>query len=577
MRDSRADSFDDGDEDEDARRKLVGEISRLETLNPLPAGSGSAGGSGRRKRSRLSGREGGPCSQLCIGLVNVELLVVGVVLLATGPDEAEIEESEIESAEGPAEVMFAVGLACVGVAALGVAACCCSAADSTLAYAYFVAMLLLTCAAAWAGWFVLGNMALVAQEVQVHASNHWEEWLALLPARAQERINATDPECMETYSDECWSALVALDGVDADPLDLEGDMRFGGGLVAFLLVFPLIGLCLAKRRLATVTILRKTESALAAVSLLCGLGLLTLSGFFSSGTHQLASAIGGWAVEAIAVLGVLLLATSCTLCTAPDTAAAAAADGMIVGGGGGGGRTKRCSGMVLALLSLVLGVSVCACFFAQQAVFDAIVKAISHEELVDLLGDLLAIYCADHYSGGGGGGGGAGGGAVNGTGSDGSWEWESDLLVEEEGDHTPAAGGGGNGTAGWGGVGINNGTSTSGFIWGGGAADGDDECEEMMTTMTAEEGGGGGSGRGMGRGSRMSHAHSAGLRNWDDLAPYVFAWLDTMGRWLVLLLAVTTARAVLLLKCIGRLSRHEHGGGGGGEYAELNSDQAGVM
>jgi len=75
----------------------------------------------------------------------------------------------------------------------------------------------------------------------------------------------------------------------------------------------------------------------------------------------------------------------------------------------------------------------------------------------------------------------------------------------------------------------------------------------------------------------MSHAHSAGLRNWDDLAPYVFAWLDTMGRWLVLLLAVTTARAVLLLKCIGRLSRHEHGGGGGGEYAELNSDQAGVM
>jgi hypothetical protein len=117
---------------------------------------------------------------------------------------------------------------------------------------------------------VIGNMALIAQEVQVYASSHWSEFLALLPAASRQRINETDPGCMERYTEECWDAVVIL-GDSSDPLNVQEDMRIGGGLVAFLLAFPLVGLCLAKRRLHRATILQKTESALAAVTLLCGI------------------------------------------------------------------------------------------------------------------------------------------------------------------------------------------------------------------------------------------------------------------------------------------------------------------
>lgn len=138
-------SDEDVDEEEEARQRLVGEITRLQTDNPAAAARGSGG-----KRERR-GRSGGPCSQLCIGLVNVELVVVGIVLLVYGPDEEEVEESAIESLEAPAEVIFTVGVSCLSVGLLGMGACLCGDADSTLAYAHFVGMLLLTCMAAWAG------------------------------------------------------------------------------------------------------------------------------------------------------------------------------------------------------------------------------------------------------------------------------------------------------------------------------------------------------------------------------------------------------------------------------------------
>ena len=262
-------------------------------------------------------------------------------------------------------------------------------------------------------------------------------------------------------------------------------------------------------------------------------------------------------MEALALLGILLLLSSCTLCTAPDEARAHSDSGD-----GGGSRTKQWAGRLLALLSLVLAVSVCVCFFAQQLVFEAIGAAISDEELEDLLGDLHAIYCADHYSDGGGNA------SAAGNGTDGSWEatdnaaWESELDVDFEA-----------------GVGLNasavNGTS----LWGD-----ERDCETMLS------------------GNPMAHA-GLGLRSWADLSPLVFAWLvcqsdlaalllaytlthygstdecahagmqDTAGRWLVLLLGVTAARAVLLLKC----SASRHGSGSQGVYVTLDSDQAGVM
>lgn len=118
---------------------------------------------------------------------------------------------------------------------------------------------------------MIGNMELVAQEVQVYASTHWSEILALLPAASRQRINETDPECMERYTEECWGAVAIL-GDASDPLlNAQQDMHIGGALVALLLVFPLVGLCLAKRRLHRATIVHKTESALAAVTLLCGI------------------------------------------------------------------------------------------------------------------------------------------------------------------------------------------------------------------------------------------------------------------------------------------------------------------
>ena len=329
--------------------------------------------------------------------------------------------------------------------------------------------------------------------------------------------------------------LLVLLGSDSDPLNLQDNMRIGGGLVAFLLAFPLVGLCLAKRRLATATILRKTESALAAVTLFCGISLLGLSGFFSSGTHHLASAIGGWAVEAIALLGILLLVTSCTLCTAPDTQG----ERVGIGERGGGSCAKECAGRLLAVLSFLVGVAACMCFFAQQTVFDAIGNAVSDEELEELLGDLHAIYCADHYNGGDSVG-------RNDT-TTGSWGWEvteegqgemaSDLDVEFEAEPEPRSG-------------HFNASSADGLPWGD-----QRDCEEMLAG-----------------GRMMEHA---GLRTWADLSPLVFAWLDTAGRWLVLLFGVTTARAVLLLKCA--TSRHDYGSASRGMYAELDSDQAGVM
>ena len=289
------------------------------------------------------------------------------------------------------------------------------------------------------------------------------------------------------------------------------------------------------------------------------MSLLGLSGFFSSGTHQLLSSIGGWAVEALALLGILLLLSSCTLCTAPDERQIGNGD---TGGDGGGSRSKKWAGRLLAVLSFVFAVSVCVCFFAQQTVFDAIGLAISDEELEELLGDLHAIYCADHYSDDGGGI------SDGGNGTDGSWEatntaeWESELDIEFE------AGVGQPGVFNTSAV---NGTSLS--VWGD-----ERDCETMLS------------------GDPMAHA---GLRSWADLSPLVFAWLvcqsdfavlpcvhsyatdecahggtqDTAGRWLVLLLGVTAARAVLLLKC----GTSRHGSGNQGVYVALDSDQAGVM
>ena len=181
-------------------------------------------------------------------------------------------------------------------------------------------------------------------------------------------------------------------------------------------------------------------------------------------------------MEALALLGILLLLSSCTLCTAPDEARAHSDSGD-----GGGSRTKQWAGRLLALLSLVLAVSVCACFFAQQLVFEAIGAAISDEELEDLLGDLHAIYCADHYSDGGGNA------SAAGNGTDGSWEatdnavWESELDVEFEAVNASAV----------------NGTS----LW----CD-ERDCETMLS------------------GNPMAHA-GLGLRSWADLSPLVFAWL----------------------------------------------------
>ena len=54
---------------------------------------------------------------------------------------------------------------------------------------------------------------------------------------------------------------------------------------------------LAKRRLASETIARKTESAWALASLASGAALVGLSAFFSSGTHRLAAPLGGWMME----------------------------------------------------------------------------------------------------------------------------------------------------------------------------------------------------------------------------------------------------------------------------------------
>ena len=46
-------------------------------------------------------------------------------------------------------------------------------------------MLLLTCGAAWASWFAVGNTPLVAAELQLHASQHWSAWLAVLGAETR--------------------------------------------------------------------------------------------------------------------------------------------------------------------------------------------------------------------------------------------------------------------------------------------------------------------------------------------------------------------------------------------------------
>ena len=70
------------DDDEEARKRLVGEISRLETeedsgggMNPAGKQDSDADAYARsrkgRKTRRALGREG-PCSQLCIFVVNLE-------------------------------------------------------------------------------------------------------------------------------------------------------------------------------------------------------------------------------------------------------------------------------------------------------------------------------------------------------------------------------------------------------------------------------------------------------------------------------------------------------------------------
>ena len=95
-------------------------------------------------------------------------------------------------------------------------------------------------------------------------------------------------------------------------------------------------------------------------------------------------------------------------------------------------RTKQCAGRLLVVLSVALTVAVCACFFAQQAVFDAIGKAVSDEELEELLGDLHAIYCADHYSDGDG----ERPVELNSTAS--SWGWDATEDADWESDLAPA-------------------------------------------------------------------------------------------------------------------------------------------
>ncbi len=71
---------------------------------------------------------------------------------------------------------------------------------------------------------------------------------------------------------------------------------------------------LAKRRLASETIARKTESALALASLASGAALVGLLAFFSSGTHRLASKLGGWRMGLFDGCGLLLMVSACTLC-----------------------------------------------------------------------------------------------------------------------------------------------------------------------------------------------------------------------------------------------------------------------
>ena len=194
-------------DDEEARLRLVGEISRLEED---AGGVDGAIASAKRRAGELDERRReGPCAHLCIGIVNVELIAVGAGLLLWGPaadDHAALGHSEsVGSADS---VLQAVGASSLAIGVLGLVTCCCSEPDSTSSYAYFVSMLLLTCGAAWASWFAVGNTPLVAAELQLHASQHWLHWLAVLGAdtRATEGDTVADKNCEKIHyiADNIW-------------------------------------------------------------------------------------------------------------------------------------------------------------------------------------------------------------------------------------------------------------------------------------------------------------------------------------------------------------------------------------
>ena len=515
-------------DDEEARLRLVGEISRLEED---AGGVDGAIASAKRRAGELDERRReGPCAHLCIGIVNVELIAVGAGLLLWGPaadDHAALGHSEsVGSADS---VLQAVGASSLAIGVLGLVTCCCSEPDSTSSYAYFVSMLLLTCGAAWASWFAVGNTPLVAAELQLHASQHWLHWLAVLGADTRQRVSETDPECLERYSDACWHALLALDGGE---LDLVEDTRFSAGLAGSFLIGPCCGLLLAKRRLASETIARKTESALALASLASGAALVGLAAFFSSGTHRLASKLGGWMMELFAGCGLLLMGSACTLCASPD-----------------GDTARKCSLATLSLLSAVFAVVVIACFWVQQPLFERMGEAVGGE-IEEIFVDLrTAGICADPAGGGG-----------NTTSPERCWDccdsWEEAAGEPENGCLE---------------------------TWGACYSDFDGR-EAFLACVGSPALAAAGSWDGAlvaeAAGPERNGTNSTALaswdcpaetaKSWDDLRPYVSAWLEVCGRWLVLLLGVVAARAGLLLR-----ARRE--GVADARYANLAMSEAGPI
>ena len=109
-----------------------------------------------------------------------------------------------------------------------------------------------------------------------------------------------------------------------------------------------------------------------------------LSAFFSSGTHRLASKLGGWMMELFAGCGLLLMGSACTLCASPD-----------------GDTARKCSLATLSLLSAVFAVVVIACFWFPQPLFERMGEAVGGE-IEEIFVDLrTAGICGDPAGGGG--------------------------------------------------------------------------------------------------------------------------------------------------------------------------------